>query len=240
MVIASIVTMPTSGTLMMGMTRFVPSQPVLSTVNVPPPKSSTRSLPARARSATSAMALFRPLIERLSTSRMTGTIRPSSTATATPMLIRRLASSPLSVQWALKVGLRLSASADGLDDERHVAERRSLARLVVALVASRGTATRRVDVDLHLDVGVRHGQGAGHLGGDALAHLGHRQEDFVGAGRELDRGAGREAVARGRRGRRGRAARRGQGAAPFSPAGDGRGRRCRSGWPRPPGGRRRG
>ena len=43
-VIASIVTIPTSGTLMIGMTMFVPSQPVLSTVNVPPPKSSTRSL----------------------------------------------------------------------------------------------------------------------------------------------------------------------------------------------------
>ena len=60
------------------------------------------------------MALLRPLIERLSTSRMTGTIRPSATATAMPMLMRRFASSPCSVQWALNVGLRLSASAEAL------------------------------------------------------------------------------------------------------------------------------
>ena len=112
LVIASIVTIPTSGTLRMGMTRFVPRYPVLSTVNVPPPKSSTRSLLARARFATSVMATFRPWIESVSASRITGTSKPSSTATATPMLMRRLARRPCSVQLALKVGLRLRASAD--------------------------------------------------------------------------------------------------------------------------------
>ena len=87
---------------------------MLSTVNVPPPKSSTRSLFGRARPATSAIAALRPWTESWSASRITGTISPSSTATATPMLIRRLASRPWSVQWALKVGLRLSASAAAL------------------------------------------------------------------------------------------------------------------------------
>ena len=60
------------------------------------------------------IATLRPWIESWSASRMTGTISPSSTATATPMLIRRLASRPSSVQWALKVGLRFRASADAL------------------------------------------------------------------------------------------------------------------------------
>ena len=139
---------------------------------------------------------------------MTGTIRPSSTATATPMLIRRLASRPCSVQWALNVGLRLSASADGLDDERDEAEPDPLLRLVVALglLAERDEAR---DVDLHLDVGVRRLERAGHLRRDALAHLGHRDEDLVGALRERDRRAGAGAA--------------GAGAAPG--AGGGRGRR---------------
>ena len=47
-------------------------------------------------------------------------------------------------------------------------------------------------IDLHVDIGVGHGQGARHLGGDALAHLGHRQEDFVGALGELDARPGTE------------------------------------------------
>ena len=86
LVIASIVTMPTSGTLRIGITRLVPRYPVLSTVNVPPPKSSSRSLFARARLATSVIARFRPWIDSVSASLITGTISPSSTATATPML----------------------------------------------------------------------------------------------------------------------------------------------------------
>ena len=48
---------------MIGIVRFEPSQPVLSIVNVPPPKSSSRSLPARARAATSAIARLRPAID---------------------------------------------------------------------------------------------------------------------------------------------------------------------------------
>ena len=95
--IASMVRMATSGTLMIGIVRLLPNQPVLSTVNVPPPKSSTRSFFARARAATSAMARLMPLIDIWSTSRMTGTISPSSTATATPTLIRRFATRPCSV-----------------------------------------------------------------------------------------------------------------------------------------------
>ena len=86
LVIASIVRIPTSGELMIGIVRFEPSQPVLSIVKLPPPKSSTRSLFRRARPATSEMAWLRPWIESWSASRITGTISPSSTATATPML----------------------------------------------------------------------------------------------------------------------------------------------------------
>ena len=76
----------------------------------------------------------------------------------------------------------------GLDDERDVAERDPLARLVVAL--GRLAGPHEVGrIDLHVDVGVRDGQGAGHLCRDALAHLGHRQQDFVGAFGERDRRA---------------------------------------------------
>ena len=95
---------------MIGIVRLLPNQPVLSTVNVPPPKSSARNRLARARTATSAMAWLIPLMESWSTSRMTGTIRPSSTATATPRLTRRRAMSPSSVHTALNVGCFRSAS----------------------------------------------------------------------------------------------------------------------------------
>ena len=124
LVIASIVRIPTSGALMIGIVRFEPSQPVLSIVNVPPPKSSRRSLLARARAATSAIAWLMPWIESWSASRMTGTIRPSSTATATPMLNRRLASRPASVQLALKVAVAPERLDSGLDHERDVAQAR--------------------------------------------------------------------------------------------------------------------
>ena len=58
-------------------------------------------------------------------------------------------------------------------------------------------------VDLHLDVRVRGLERAGHLGGDALAHLGHRDQDLVHAGRERDRTGG-PALGGSRRGGRGR------------------------------------
>ena len=174
---------------------------MLSTVNVPPPKSSTLNLPVLARLATSAIATLRPWIESWSASRITGTIRPSSTATATPMLTRRFASRPSSVQWALNVGFPLQRLGRCLHHERDVAEPDPLLVLVVplGLLAERHQAG---DVDLHLDVGVGRLEGPRHLGGDALAHLGRRDEDLVGAGRELDRG-GRRGARAGRRRRRG-------------------------------------
>ena len=110
LVMFSIVRMATSGTLMIGIVMFEPNQPVLSSVKVPPWRSSRRSLLARARAATSAIARLRPAIESWSTSLTTGTMSPSGTATATPRLMRRLASRPFSVQCALKAGLRLSAA----------------------------------------------------------------------------------------------------------------------------------
>ena len=191
---------------------------MLSTVNVPPPKSSRRSLFSRARLATSAMAALRPWIDSVSASRMTGTMSPSSTATATPMLTRRLASRPCSVQWALNVGFFFSASARRLDDERDEREADPLLRLVRLLDAlAEPHELRRVD--LHLDVGVRGAEGAGHLGRDALAHLGHRDEDLVRAGGERDAGVGRGSGSRRRAAGRRRGARGG--------GGRGCGRRCR-------------
>ena len=86
-----------------------------------------------------------------------------------------------------------------LDHERHVAERDALALLVLALgLLARPHEPR--GVHLHVDPGLRDRQRTGHLGRDALAHLGHRQEDFVGAVGERDRRAGR---GRGRGARRG-------------------------------------
>ena len=163
---------------------------MLSTVNVPPPKSSTRSLFARARLATSRIARLRPWIESVSASRITGTIRPSSTATATPTLIRRLARRPPVGPVGVERRVLLQGGGHRLDDERDVAEAGALLRLVLAvrLLAERDEAG---DVDLHLDVGVRGLERSRHLGRDALAHLGHRDEDLVRAGGERDPGAAR-------------------------------------------------
>ena len=172
---------------MMGIVRLEPSQPVLSIVNVPPPKSSSRSLLARARAATSAMARLRPAIDSPSTSRMTGTIRPSSTATATPTWIAPLGEQAAVGPVGVELGLPPEGLGAGLDHERDVAQRQALAGLEVALGRlAQPDEVRRVD--LHRNVGVGHGQRPGHLRRDALAHLGHRDEDFVGALREGDRG----------------------------------------------------
>ena len=99
---------------MIGMTMFVPSQPVLSTVKVPPPKSSSLNLLGPGPVGDLGDGVVEAVDREGVGVADTGTIRPSSTATATPMLIRRLARRPCSVQWALNVGLRLSASADAL------------------------------------------------------------------------------------------------------------------------------
>ena len=62
-----------------------PNMPRLDTVNVPPSISGCLSVPARARSARSraSTATWRSVF--VSTPRMTGTISPSSRATAMPM-----------------------------------------------------------------------------------------------------------------------------------------------------------
>ena len=71
---------------MMGVASTAPNWPGFVIVNVPPWTSSGSSLPERARSATSAMAAAIP--SRLSrwAFGITGTIRPSSSATAIPRL----------------------------------------------------------------------------------------------------------------------------------------------------------
>ena len=87
---------------------------MLSTVNVPPPKSSSLSLFALARFATSAIATLRPWIESWSASRITGHDQAVVDRHRDADVDPALGEQAPSVQWALKVGLRLSASADAL------------------------------------------------------------------------------------------------------------------------------
>ena len=100
---------------------------------------------------------------------MTGTIRPSSIATATPTLILRLASEALVRPVGVERRVPLERVGRGLDDERDEGEADALLRLVGALEAlpELDEAGR---VDLHLDVGVRRLERPRHLRGDALAH----------------------------------------------------------------------
>ena len=143
-------------------------------------------MPARARPATSAMARLSPLIESWSTSRTAGheqaVVDGDGDAHVDPPLGQDAGIGPVGVE-----GRVLLERLDrGLDHERDVAQRDALALLVAALGGLAGPH-EPADVDLHVDVGVRDGQRPGHLRGDALAHLGHRQEDFVGAVGERDR-----------------------------------------------------
>ena len=73
-----------SGTLMIGVNSVIPYMPRLVTVNVPPVHSSGESVPARARAARSGAGGDLADAQR-SAPRITGTMRPASSATATPM-----------------------------------------------------------------------------------------------------------------------------------------------------------
>ena len=98
-----------------------------------------------------------------------------------------------------------------LDDERDVAEADPLLRLVGAFLAFSRSATRRVTSTSIWTYAWGAGERPRHLRRDALAHLGHRDEDLVRAGREL---RASPATGRGRRRARLRgAAGRGGGAA---------------------------
>jgi hypothetical protein len=79
--------MPTCGWLMIGVPNSEPNTPGFVTVKVPPWTSSTLQLLVRARSARSFTARARPSTFFSSALRMTGTIRPQSSATAIPRLM---------------------------------------------------------------------------------------------------------------------------------------------------------
>lgn len=66
-----------------------PDVPRLLIVNVPPVNSWRLSLPARARSVSACASAAISLTLLRSASRITGTIRPSASATADPMWMRR-------------------------------------------------------------------------------------------------------------------------------------------------------
>ncbi len=79
--------MATCGWLMIGMPNWAPNWPGFVIVKVPPCTSSGFSRFERARSATSAMARLRPSRFFSSAFLTTGTISPSSSATAMPRLM---------------------------------------------------------------------------------------------------------------------------------------------------------
>ena len=108
--IASMFTIAIWGVLTIDWLATEPNQPVLLTVIVPSCRSFSCRRLLRALEDTSWTARFSPLIESWSASWMTGTIRPFSTAMAMPTLMRRLTTSPSSLQWALTEGCFRSAS----------------------------------------------------------------------------------------------------------------------------------
>ncbi|MDT4885460.1 hypothetical protein FQZ97_1216970 [compost metagenome] len=74
--------MATCGWLMIGVSHRAPKLPRLVIVNVPPDSSSGPILLLRVRSATSAIFLARPEIDRSPASLTTGVSRPFSVSTA--------------------------------------------------------------------------------------------------------------------------------------------------------------
>ena len=76
--------MPGSGGLMIASNEVTPNMPRFETVNVPPSISCWRTLPLRARATMSLVAAAISVSVMRSASRSTGTIRPSSSATAMP------------------------------------------------------------------------------------------------------------------------------------------------------------
>ncbi len=168
---------------------------MLSTVNVPPPKSSRRSLFALARAGhvgdRDVQAVDRELVRVADDRHDQPVVDRHGHADVDPALGHQALLGPVGVE---RRGL-LEGDGGRLDDERDEAEADPLLGLVVALglLPERDETGR---VDLHLDVGVRRLERPGHLGRDALPHLGQRDEDLVGAGRELDAGRGLDCGAR--------------------------------------------
>ena len=127
---------------MIGTVRIDPNQPVLSTVKVPPWRSSSRSLFDRARAARSWMARLMPLIESWSASWMTGTIRPfvdgDGDADVDPPLPQQAFLGVVGVE----VGVAVEGLDHGLDHERQEAQPDSLARLVGLGLLARAASPR--------------------------------------------------------------------------------------------------
>ena len=123
---------------MIGSVMLLPNQPVLSIVNVLPWRSSRRSLLARARAATSAIARLRPAIDQLVDvvdDRHDETVVDGhGDAHVDAALGQQALVGPVGVEGRVA----LERLDDGLDHERDVAEARALPRLEVPLVRSRG------------------------------------------------------------------------------------------------------
>src|SRR6202022_1820616 len=112
--IASIARMPAWGGAMIEYDRMVPKVPGLLTVKVAPCTSGIPSFEARARFARSSIAFANPAIDIRSAWWMTGTISPSSTDTATPMLMSLCSSTPCSPQLAFSTGTAFTPSTTPL------------------------------------------------------------------------------------------------------------------------------
>ena len=183
---------------------------MLSIVKVPPPKSSTRSLFSAGPPGDLGDCLVEPVDRELvgvaDHRHDQPVVDRNRDADVDPALGQQAGIGPVGVERRVA-----PERLDGrLDDERDVAQGEAVGGLVFALELVAKPHQAR-GVDLHLDVGVRDRQRPGHLGGDALAHLGHRHEDFVGTIREADLAGGacrgcacRPAACRRRRSTRGR------------------------------------
>ena len=103
--------MADSGGLITAVKLSTSNIPRLLTVNVPPLKSSGRSLPVRASSARCCDSRAIARIRRWSALRMTGTIRPCSSATAMPMCTCFFRIKRSSANETLTCGIRTNAIA---------------------------------------------------------------------------------------------------------------------------------
>ena len=96
---------------MIGIDQIEPNTPGLVMVKVPPCTSSSVSVFSRARRPRSSSSRATPTKLFWSASLMTGTVRPSSSATPTPMFTRPRSRMPSSVQWELTMEKARSAAA---------------------------------------------------------------------------------------------------------------------------------
>src|SRR5829696_498791 len=109
--IAPTARMPACGGLRTAVKRSTPYMPRLEIVNVPPSRSSARSLPSRVRETMSARAAAISGIVSCSQPGITGTARPCGIATAMPMFAVGKSFTESPAKWAFTSRWRISASA---------------------------------------------------------------------------------------------------------------------------------